>query len=117
MSLENVERQRRVTCTRDMYGELLAELTCRTTASLEVDLEALGESQCDELVPALAETVASHLTMEFLTVKGFAVLSDFAGQELMESLSQAKHLKMLVLKGDHIATDTMFVLRSAKHLL
>lgn len=51
MSLENVERQRRVTCKRDMYGELLAELTRRTTASLEVDLEALGESQCDELVP------------------------------------------------------------------
>ena len=48
--------------------------------------------------------------MEFLTVKGFAVLSDFAGQELMESLSQAKHLKMLVLKGDHIATDTMLAL-------
>ena len=38
--------------------------------------------------PALAEAVASHPTMEFLTVKGFAVLSDFAGQELVESLSQ-----------------------------
>ena len=60
MSLENVERQRRVTCKRDMYGELLAELTRRTTASLEVDLEALGESQCDELVPALAEAVAPN---------------------------------------------------------
>lgn len=113
MSLENVERQRRVTCKRDMYGELLAELTRRTTASLEVDLEALGESQCDELVPALAEAVASHPTMEFLTVKGFAVLSDFAGQELVESLSQAKHLKMLVLKGDYIATDTMLALADA----
>ena len=31
----------------------------------------------------------------------------------MESLSQAKHLKMLVLKGDYIATDTMLALADA----
>ena len=31
----------------------------------------------------------------------------------MESLSQAKHLKMLVLKGDYIATDTLLALADA----
>ena len=31
----------------------------------------------------------------------------------MESLLQAKHLKMLVLKGDYIATDTMLALADA----
>lgn len=106
---EKLQFHRSVACNRSMRPKELCDLALQTKVSLEVDFKDAPESLVDELLPTLGSAVASHKTLEMLTVKAFDI-GDDAGTSLVSAIAESMSLKMLALRADYLHEDAVLAL-------